>query len=103
MMPCKPDISIDIVYLIDGEDGIWMIEDYEDSKQIHVDMAPGCRGKKALDKCKLAIKWAFDNLEIEVLYGLIPKENRPACHNAIHAGMTFSHETESNRVYKVKK
>lgn len=101
LMPCKPIISNDIIYLIDGYGSIWMVEKYNDSLQVHVDMSKKCRGKEALEKCKQVIKWVFDNTDITVLYGLIPKDNRPACHNAVHVGMTFSHETEYRRVYEV--
>jgi hypothetical protein len=93
-------VSSDIIYLVDG-DNIWVIEPDEDLPQIHVNMSEDCRGKEAVKKCKQVIKWVFKNTSIDTLYGVIDKTNKAACHNAIHVGMAFSHETRTKRIYEV--
>ena len=103
MMSSPSVISSEVIYLIDGDVAIWAFHDYKDGMLSHVDIAKGCTGKEAVEKCKQAVKWIFSHTDKEVIYAIIDKDNKEACHNAIHSGLKFTHETNDSRCYEVKK
>lgn len=102
MAPWPPVISSEVIYLIDEDRGLWVFHEYKDGLIIHVEMNPDCRGKEAIEKCKAAIDWAFENTGAKIIYAEIPKENKPSCHNAVRSGMIFTNETENKRCYEVR-
>ena len=103
MAPWAPVISSEVIYLTDDDVGLWVFHEYKDGLKIHVEMNESCRGKEAVEKCKNAIAWAFDNTDAKIIYAEIPIENKPSCHNAMRVGMIFTHETEDRRCYEVRR
>lgn len=103
MAPWDVVISSEVIYLVDDDKGLWVFHEYKDGMISHIEMSSDCRGKDAIEKSKQAINWIFENTDKEIIYAEIPKDNKPACHNAAHLGMIFTHETEENRCYEVRK
>ncbi len=103
MAPWPPVISSKIIYLIEEDCGLWTFNEHLDGLMIHVEMSLNHRGKESIGKGKEALMWIFNNTETEKIYAVISKDNRPACHNAVHAGLEFTHEDENKRYYEVSK
>ena len=103
MAPWQAVISSKVIYLVDEYYGLWVFHEHKDGLISHIEMSKNCRGKEAIEKCRKAIDWAFEHTNKHVIYAEIPKENKPACHNAVHVGMNFTHETESKRYYEVRR
>lgn len=99
----QPVISREVIYLVDDGFGLWALHEHLDGLMIHVEMAVHCRGKSAVEKGRQALKWVFDNTDVKTIYARIPAENRPACHNAVYAGMIFTHEKDDERFYEIAK
>lgn len=99
-------ISSKVIYLIDDDENLWAFVPHEEAEkymEAHIHINPSCRGKEAIKKCKAAIQWIFNNTDTTVILGRIPKDNKPACVNAIHCGLKFMYETETKRLYEVRK
>jgi len=98
-------ISSKVVYLIDGDSYLWAFVPHEEAEkymEVHVHVEQGSRGKEAVKKCKAAVKWIFDNTDIRLIIGKIPKDNKAACINAVRCGLKFMYETETKRLYEVR-
>ena len=97
-------ISVKIIYLIDRGSGLWVFHKHKDGMICHVEMDKNCRGSEAVEKCKEALQWVFNEFKkINTVYAEIPKENKPACHNVVRVGFYFTHEEENIRHYEVKR
>ena len=87
-------VSSEFFYLLEtnGKEalGLWTLHKHRDGVMIHSDMGPKCRGRKAIDSFKSAVKWIFNNTDFRKIYAGIPKGNRPACRMASLAGMRYT-------------
>lgn len=96
-------ISRQIIYLVDGDIGLWSFHKYLDGLMIHADMTLKCRGKRAVESAVNAFKWIFSNTESEIIYAEIPFDKRCASYIAVQSGMKYTHSDEENRFYEVSK
>lgn len=98
-------ISSNIYYLMDDE-SILAFVPYaasEKTMQVHVYQRPKGRGKEGVKICKEAFEWIFGKTNTTVLLGIINKENKVSCFNAVHCGMKFMREMDGKRLYEVRK
>jgi len=100
LAPWPPVISRKVIYLVEPNKGLWAFHEHLDGLISHIEMAPDCRGKEAIELSKQALEWVFDNLSVDTIYAGIPKSNKPACHNAKHIGYKFTHEDADKRYYE---
>lgn len=103
MLPCPPIISDNIIYLIDGNHGIWIFHEYLNGLKIHVEMNINCRGKEAIKKGRESLEWVFNNIAIKCIYAGIYKLNKPSCYYARRIGMEFTYEENNMRHYKINR
>ena len=103
MAPWDPVISSKIIYLVDENAGVWVFHEHKDGMISHVEMKENCRGADAVEQCKKAIEWIFENTDTKVIYAEIDNDNKPACHNAVRCGFTFIKEEDEVRFYEVRR
>lgn len=96
-------VSQDFYYLVERENGIdlgmWCVHPWRDGALGHVSMGKDCRGRKAVESGKNALKWLFENTEFDKIYAVSPNEIRAAQLVAARVGMECIGADEENRYY----
>lgn len=97
-------ISADYFYLIEEQDGkdvgLWHFHEWKDGVALHVAMTEACRGRRALESGKAALRWIFDNTDFRKVYAAT--EVRAAQFMAVWIGMKFLYVEQGHRVYMVE-
>lgn len=66
-----------LLEVVDGEDlGVWYFHPCEDGMMIHVGMSEKCRGSKAADSGRRAMKWIHGEMGAKTIYvGVNPRRH----------------------------
>ncbi len=96
--------GIYLVEVLDGKDlGAWGFYRIDDGFEVHVTLAPECRGHDAAQSARAAFGWIWKNTDAPVIYAAIPFDKKAVMMLANVVGFKFIFSDDERRCYKLER
>ncbi len=96
-------ISHEVLYLMERDEtdlGVWTIHAWKDGAMMHANMGEGCRGKRARDSARDALRWVGENTDFTRVY--VKTGVKAAQAMAAAVGFEFLYPDGNERVYAIE-